>query len=262
MESKPLKRVVDTIKSFGIEYIFRLEKKDPQYRAVCNIVNRHGEVLGARLVLYNALISYRLLGKGEEHWEYFSTYFSKNIYDICRDFIKYIEESPYLKLRVEARKRRILKICNYTPDIEDVESTLVKLSKLLNASPDQKTLTFAIKILNYVYMCSRGVDRMLPFTIPIPVDYRVAYLTWCSGLTDLLPHEGVKKHREIQSIWNEVARLTNIPPLHIDTILWLGGRAVLYGENIHGVSNKIIEIFRWREECRTPLRRSQATSEV
>lgn len=257
-----LERVTSVLKALSVDYILQLEKRDPQYRAVCRVVDRHGEVVGARLALYNALVSYRLLGKGEEHWSYFGDYFSRDIFDVCKDFIKYLESSPYLKLGLEARKRRVLKVCNYIPDVENLTRTLAELSSLLNASPSQKTLVFAVKILNYVYMCSRKVDRLLPFDIPIPVDYRVAYLTWCSGLTDMAPQLGMKMYRDIQNIWGEISRRVGIPPLHLDTLLWLAGRAVLYGENIHGIPREVIEVFSLREECRTPSRQSLESSEA
>ncbi|AFA38237.1 Uncharacterized protein conserved in archaea [Pyrobaculum oguniense TE7] len=246
-----LEKVAETLRHLGIVAVLQMEKRDPQYRAVCDVVKTHGELAGARLALMNALVSYRLSGKGEEHWLYFGQYFAeRDIRDFCWDFLEYIDTSPYLKVGRETRKKRILKVCRYVPDLEDLSATLRQLSQLLSADPEQKTLVFAIKMLNYAYMCSRGVDRLLPFDIPIPVDYRVAHLTWCAGLLELRPEEAMRSYREVQRVWDVVARKSGIPPLHIDTVLWLAGRAVLYGENIHDVPQHIIDLFRWREECR------------
>lgn len=254
-----LRRVVEVLGRYGVQKILELEKRDPQYEAVCQVVKRHGEI-GARLAMLNALVSYRLAGKGEEHWRYFGAYFSsREVGDICRDFLKYIDESPYLKLAASAKKTRALKTCRYTPNLNDLRQTLHELSRLLDADPHQKTLVFTIKILNYAYICASGADRTLPMDIPIPVDYRVAHLTWCAGLIDTPPSQAAKNYREVQQIWNKVAEETGIPPLHIDTVLWLAGRAVLYGENIHQIPEEIIAIFRQRD-CRPLSKRRQAFS--
>jgi len=248
---RQLRRVIDVFRRLGLEAILNLEKKDPQYVSVCNVVKRHGEEVGATLAMLNALISYRLAGKGEEHWQNFGRYFSqRKIVDVCKDFLTYLETSPYLRIGVETRKRRILKICRYRPNLENLINTLKEISELLNADPSQKTIVFSVKILNYAYMCSRGVERPVPFEIPIPVDFRVAHLTWCAGLVDMPPTEAMRRQREVQAVWSRVAQESGVPPLHIDTVLWLAGRAVLYGENVHNIPSYVIETLQWRGDCR------------
>jgi len=202
------------------------------------VIDAEGKNLG-RLA---ALIANVLRGKHKP-------YFQKDVENICEAFLTYLTSSPFLKLGIEVRRRRILKICTYRPNLEDLKKTLSELSILLNADPHQKTLVFTIKMLNYTYMCSRGIKRVAPTDIPIPVDYRVAYLTWCAGLIDLMPEKAMKRYREVQSVWDKVAQLAGIPPLHIDTVLWLTGRAVLYGENMHNVPDYLIRVFEKRGGC-------------
>ena len=257
-----LRGVVEVFRRLGIGTILQLERRDPQYVAVCDVVKKHGEEVGARLAMLNALVSYRLAGRGEEHWQYFGRYFSqRGVTDVCRDFLVYLETSPFLKIGVEARRRRVAKVCRYSPDLENLLNTLRGLSTLLDVYPHQKTLVFSIKILNYAYMCSRNVDRPLPFEIPIPVDFRVAHLTWCAGLIDMPPAEAMRRQRDVQAVWSRVAEESGVPPLHIDTVLWLAGRAVLYGENIHGIPDEIIEALQWRGDCRRLSTRRGGTSE-
>jgi len=256
-----LREIIEVFRRLGVEAVLRLEKRDPQYDAVCNVVRRHGEEVGARLSMLNALISYRLTGKGEEHWQYFGRYFSqREVADVCRDFLAYVEASPYLRIGVDARKRRVAKTCRYQPDLENLLNTLKDLSILLRTNPYQKTLVFSIKILNYVYICSRGVERLLPFDIPIPVDFRVARLTWCAGLIEDPPAEAMRRQKDVQVVWSRIAEESGIPPLHIDTILWLAGRAVLYGENIHGIPHEVIDVLQWRGDCRRFSTRREETS--
>ncbi|MFN3803630.1 MAG: N-glycosylase/DNA lyase [Pyrobaculum sp.] len=245
------REVIEAIRHFGMDAVFSLERRDPQFVAVCKAAKRHGEEAGARLAMLNALVSYKLVGKGEEHWGFFGDYFStRHVGNICGDFVAYLKASPYLRLGLESRKRRVLKLCGYVPDLENLKKTWGDISTALKSPPTQKTVVFAIKILNYVYMCTRGVDRPLPFEIPLPVDYRVAYLTWCAKLVDIPPEEAMRRQKEIQTTWSYIAHAAGIPPLHVDTLLWLAGRAVIYGENIHQIPEGLLKVFAKREECK------------
>ncbi|MEL9991024.1 MAG: N-glycosylase/DNA lyase [Thermoproteus sp.] len=228
--------IVELLRRIGPEAILALEKRDPQYLAICKLCRARGEEDTARLAMLNALVSYRLAGKGEEHWEYFAEFFSRRrSRDICEEFLEYLKASPYLALARNAKIKRTLKACRYEPDLEDLTKTWRDLAALVGADTESKTIVFAIKILNYVYICCRGTERLLPMEIPIPVDYRVAKLSACLGLIRASPEEALRRAREVQEAWNKVAKESGIPPLHIDTLLWLAGRAVLYGDRDYGI---------------------------
>lgn len=244
--------LVSALKRLGLSYILELEARDPQYLAICRLKKIYSEEEAARLAAMNALVSYRLAGRGEEHWDYFSRYFSsRRAEDLCTDFLRYVDESPYLRLNRDARKRRAARLCAASLKLEDLESVWRTLSALFG-SEDQKTVVFATKILNYVYMCYRGIRRPAPFSIPIPVDYRVAYLTSCLGLVDMKPEEAMRRHKAIQATWDRVARESGIPSLHIDTLLWLAGRAVIYGENVHSIPEEVLRLFRCKKAVGRP----------
>ena len=249
-EESPLRRVVEALGTLGLGAILELEKRDPQYIAVCRVWEAQGEEVCASLSMLNALVSYRLSGKGEEHWQFFGDYFSRQrVTDVCTQFLAYLRASPFLKIGREARERRVRKVCGYRPNLENLLETWRRMSALLDVDPGQKTVVFAVKILNYVYRCSRGVERVLPMEIPLPVDYRVAHLTWCAGLIDVPPDVAMRQYKAVQAVWNRVAEVSGIPPLHIDTVLWLAGR-ILHGENIHNIPLKIIDALLWREDCK------------
>lgn len=247
-----MERLVEALRRLGLEYVLELESRDPQYLAICRLRGAYGEGEAAVLVALNALVSYRLAGKGEEHWDYFGRYFStRRPGDLCQQFSRYVDESPYLRLGREARKRRAARACAVRLDLEDPWQCWRALSALAGSS-DQKTVVFAVKMINYVYACYRGTRRPLPFEIPIPVDYRVAYLSSCLGLVDMGPEEAMRRHRVVQAAWDRVAREVGIPPLHIDTLLWLAGRAVIYGENVHGIPEEVLALFRCKEPVGLP----------
>lgn len=228
--------IAELLRKIGPKAILALEKRDPQYLAICRLCRARGERDAARLAMLNALVSYRLAGKGEEHWEYFAEFFSKKRgRDLCEEFLEYLKASPYLALARNARIKRALKACRYEPDLGDLARTWRDLATLVGADTESKTVVFAIKILNYVYMCCRDADRLLPREIPIPVDYRVAKLTVCLGLIRATPEEALRRAREVQEVWNKIAEASGIPPLHIDTLLWLAGRVVFYGDREYGI---------------------------
>ncbi|MGC8582884.1 MAG: N-glycosylase/DNA lyase [Thermoproteus sp.] len=233
------------LRKIGLKAILDLEKEDPQYKSVCRLCGNRGEPDTARLVMMNALISYRLTGKGEEHWHYFADFFSRRKgNDICEEFIQYIKTSPYLAIGRDIRIKRIRKVCNYDPDIIDLSKTWRDLARLLGSDGEAKTVVFTVKMLNYVYMCCRGVDRALPNDIPIPVDYRVARLTACLGLIKAGPEEALRRREEVQRIWSEIAERSGVPPLHIDTLLWLAGRVVLYGDRSYAVPKEFLDFIK------------------
>ncbi|MFB6491397.1 MAG: N-glycosylase/DNA lyase [Thermoproteus sp. AZ2] len=225
------------LRRIGLEKILELEERDPQYLAICKLCKAgigEGEV--ARLAMLNALVSYRLTGRGEEHWGFFADYFARRRpSDICRAFSEYIAASPYLALNRRARLSRAAKACRYIPNIEDLRRAWDDLAGILGSDKNAKTIVFAIKILNYVYMCCRGVKRPLPKEVPIPVDYRVARLTSCMGLINAGPEEAMRRSEEVQRIWSRIAEESGVPPLHIDTLLWLAGRVILYGDRPYDI---------------------------
>ncbi|MCS7123074.1 MAG: N-glycosylase/DNA lyase [Candidatus Aenigmarchaeota archaeon] len=230
--------LIEKLKKFGVEKILELEKEDIQFKSISLLRNKFDERQASKLVMFNSLISYRLVGKGEEYWVFFSNYFlTRN-----KDFFDYIKKCPFLVLGREKRIERIKKVYDYEPNLENLEKTWEDLSNLLKCDKNSKTIVFTIKMLNYVYRAFRDEDRVLPKIIPIPVDFRIRKLT---KYVNLIEDENVS-YKKIQEIWNEVAELTNIPPLHLDSLLWLIGRVVLYGEKIYNIPEDILELFKKR----------------
>jgi len=82
------------------------------------------------------------------------------------------------------------------------------LAQVLGTRRNAKTVVFAVKMFGYAMRIATGEFRTYPMEIPIPVDSRIEKLTKRFG--DVKPI----------SFWNSVARSANVPPLHIDSILW------------------------------------------
>ncbi|MEM0083322.1 MAG: N-glycosylase/DNA lyase, partial [Candidatus Nezhaarchaeales archaeon] len=76
---------------------------------------------------------------------------------------------------------------------------------------------------------------------PIPVDSRIAKISWSSGVAEVEDcklrswSDVIKvitsKPRVVQEAWNLIAKRCKIPPLHLDSILWLVGGFIVKGSS-------------------------------
>ncbi len=217
------------------------ETVDPQYAAVSALCELHGPETAFRLAVANAAISYRLLGKGEEHWMYFSRYFSRPLGDVCSELERYVMASPYLRLAREARLRRVRKLCGIR--LSDVLSLWVMVAERLAADRNSKTVVFSAKMGGYALRACGIWRSPFPMEIPIPVDYRVARLSVRLGLFRGAADEALRRYADVQNAWRQVALESAVPPLHIDTLIWLAGRMVLHGDAEYSLPRSLLELL-------------------
>ncbi len=251
-------RIAGILRELGIVWVRGFEERDPQYAAVTRLCREleHDVDKILKLTILNALVSYQLTGKGEDHWNYFANYFIGNKpVDLCRDFINYVMNSRYLARYRDSKVKRIRSTCpqiarlslsNY---LNDLASLWRLLSRITNTHGDEKTIVFAVKMAYYVGRAC-GLDLSVPMDIPIPVDYRVTVMTICSGLmpiignsnkvTDLARELMTRHRREIQGVWSEIGRLSGIPPLNLDSVIWvLGGLLINSSFNVDRAINEL-----------------------
>jgi len=91
----------------------------------------------------------------------------------------------------------------------DMTSLARDLARTLGTDPESKTVVFAVKTFGYAAREITGEYVPYPFDVPIPVDSRITKIT--RRITDEDP----------VTFWNRVAERTSVPPLHLDTVLWL-----------------------------------------
>ncbi|WP_054850556.1 N-glycosylase/DNA lyase [Vulcanisaeta sp. JCM 14467] len=249
--SSTKEKIAEILRELGINWVRNFEVRDPQYIAVSRLCRGlgHDVEMTLKLTVLNALVSYQLTGKGEDHWNYFANYFIRNRpTDLCGDFVNYIINSRYLARFRDSRLKRIKGVCpqmaglsisNYLSDLASLWRLIVRI---MNARGDEKTIVFAVKMAYYVGRAC-GLDVNVPMDIPIPVDYRVTVITICSGLmpvmgspsnvADLARELMTRRRAEIQRAWSEVSRLSGIPPLNLDSIIWvLGGLLINSSFNV------------------------------
>lgn len=227
--------------------ILMFEERDPQFKVIkklCTVIRDLRLML--ILVTMNSLVSYMLTGRGEDHWAYFSEYFSRNrLGEPCRDFERYIVNSPYLARGRDAKLGRVRKFCrgkviSQLGSINDLGRLWGMLADDMGSSPNSKTIVFAVKMMYYVYRAC-GVPVKLPDKLPIPVDYRISTLTYCSGIVDEKPEVLLRRQEMAQEAWDLVSKLSGIPAINLDAVLWVLGGALIYSNfNVDAALNRAI----------------------
>jgi len=251
----------------GIDAVFRVERGlDPQYPAVRRISEVVGENVGALYALLLATVSYRLAMKGEEWWQCFSDMIVdrvadrsvSSVRDIVGDVVWFLRNCPGAIIRRDAKIKRIRTIYKYAkrvleriyndPSIvfKEPDYIIEKIARALQVESWRKTIVFSVKM---AYYALGGPEReiMLKSSIPIPVDSRVACVSFTSGVVKASSSEEIYKYpRTTQDAWMMVSNLSGIPSIHIDSIIWnvadgLRGKGLIEGRR--HVAYKLMKVL-------------------
>jgi len=238
-----LKKIAEIIRDIGLKTVYVIEDNDPQLKALKVIYEKTGHIgYACLLAVANALISYKLAVKGEKYWTEFSKYMARTSPEYKRVFENIKEFLVKTKLNVFALNSKVSRLGKFLkspiaaeiytrPQLykRDLEKLRHSIAKAISADPDAKTIVFSVKMFYYAYYSSTGERPMVPYTIPLPVDIRIATLTISSGIMDVLGVERLRnkalyllgrKTNNIRKVWFEVSSLSGIPSLNIDSLLW------------------------------------------
>ncbi len=235
MENTVLKKIVNILKEYTLDEILEFEEKfDPQFEALKRLYEKIEESdIFITLVCLNALVCYQLNCRGEEYWwEFFNFFVSARIDrpKLLNSIIGFLRQSRCNKRLLNQKIRRIEKACVLIQHfskkinwlIENQARVAEKLSKVLNTRKNAKTIVFTVKMLNYALRIITGKKIVAPFDVDIPLDSRIKAIS-----------ESLRVKSPI-NFWRSVSRITNIPPLHIDSLLWVGYRII---ENRKDINN-------------------------
>ena len=234
--------LANILKNIGLNKILKIELIDPQFISIKSLAGTCKSKTPL-LSYLNALISYKLSCRGELYWLEFSEFFRNsrlcNEYErdliinvkeqMLKSFNEFLRVSKCNKAGIQTKMKRLVKI---SAMLEPIYSTILckeflKLweltYRLLKARPESKTIVFSVKMAYYGLKALGQYLTSLPMNIPIPVDTRIAKVTYYSGLL-----VGPTNWRELYvntkaviDVWNRIAYLSLVPPLHIDSLLWL-----------------------------------------
>ncbi|MDK2790054.1 MAG: DNA-(apurinic or apyrimidinic site) lyase [Methanothermococcus sp.] len=226
MDTKKIEELKSILKELKIECARKIEEKvDLQYASLENLHrNLENDEIFIKLVIINALVSYQLSTTGESWWNEFSEYWSNEVRntadkstDIFENYKDFIVNSKGNKRLLGAKLKRIEKIKPFLEKLtledlrkyyENMSSFRDDLVSTLKTKKDAKTVVFAVKMFGYASRIVFNEFIPYPMEIEIPKDSRIEKYT--------------KRYTEEDPIkfWNRIALETNIPPLHIDSIIW------------------------------------------
>jgi len=233
------RRIAESLAEIGPRGLDAIESSDPQFLSIESVGRSKSCCLW--LFYVNALISYKLKLRGEEYWLKFGEFIA-NLCDcgagpqlherLLEEFTRRYN-NILLQQKLE-RLRKVLRCKDFVSDIiehryDDLRDLVYDTSRCLRTQPHSKTVLFAAKIYYYISKYLK-IPCNVPHELPIPVDIRVAKMSVLSGLLEgadaninasILETKHIKK---IQYAWNLVAELSGIPPIRIDSVLWIMGR--------------------------------------
>lgn len=212
-----MNELLEKIWNKTINDAINLEKKDFQYISLEKLYkNIKNKDIFLNLIITNSIICYQLSWKWEDYWEEFNNYFSKNEIkkeDIIKEMITFISNSKNNKRLLQIKIKRLQKLNDFILQNNSKKplEILEKLKKTLNQKSNAKTIVFAIKMWNYWYSIMNSQNNILPFEIEIPIDSRLTNI-YNKYNTDNL---------SINDFYNKLSQKLQIPPLHLDAILWV-----------------------------------------
>ncbi|MEO2069143.1 MAG: N-glycosylase/DNA lyase [Desulfurobacteriaceae bacterium] len=205
-----MEKLIETLKSFREEEIEKLEEFDRQFLALKKLyfLVKNKETF-LKLIVTNALMSYQLQMKGEDYWEKFSEFFSKN--PEIQKFEEFIRK--YNRRFLNAKLKRLKKVISCVENlfslysVEDLGNDLTllvkELSKCLSQKQDAKTIVFSAKMFMYGYRIAFGKNPKNLEKISIPLDSRLSKIS------------------KDKTFWKELSEETKIPPIRLDAIFWI-----------------------------------------
>ncbi|WP_457754448.1 N-glycosylase/DNA lyase [Thermococcus sp.] len=221
-ENKPkIEKLKEILKELGIECAKTIEEKvDLQFSALEHLhKNLKNDELFIKLVIANAIVSYQLTATGEQWWWEFAEHFSLNPpeKEIVDAYSRFLTGSKTNRRLTAAKIKRLEKLEPFLAELklEDLSNYYYSmaslrndLAKVLNSKRNAKTIVFAVKMFGYAGRIAFKEFIPYPMEIEIPNDVRINAYT--KRFTNALP----------TSFWSRIAKEVNIPPLHIDSILW------------------------------------------
>lgn len=219
-----MQKLLEKLKWNNINSAIEQENNDFQFKSLKklyeNIENREIYLF---LVMANALVTYQLSGKWEAYWEEFSNYFSriKKISEdnIIKELQNFIKNSKNNRRLIDVKMQRLEKLHKFLDMFqnkkefyyEDMEILRDDLALLMNQALDAKTIVFAVKMFSYAARNYFSKLVLFPYEIEIPIDSR---------LETIYEIYNSDKNIKIKEFYKTLSKQLNIPPLHLDAIIW------------------------------------------
>ncbi len=215
-------------KRLGMQGVTVFEDEDPQMESARTIEDGCPGTAATALYI-NALVSYMLPMKGEKYWALYAEHIVNNCPTEWERLIKSVKDFTRSVHRFGVRQKLnrldAIKRCRKLESfirVGDYIGLWHETARCLKTQKDKKTVIFSVKMAYYGRRAA-GYSEALPMSIPIPVDRRVARASIFSGVIEGVDsiEEVMRKHRIVAKGWKVAAEVSGIPPLHLDSVLWV-----------------------------------------
>lgn len=230
--------IEDFIAQFSLEQIIHIENtQDHQYLSLRNaredISSKYWNTDKNKIkfldgIVYNSLVSYQIwwdgfLWRAEFADKIATDWDVVDIYDPTWRY-NFLYNSRYNKRLINMKIRRIEKILgeeiwrdiwDYERLYTDMKSFNHQIASITSNKQDMKTIVFATKM--YGYGCRIVFDTFVPYPtdIDIPLDSRIIKIFEHNTRLDKYTNH------DIRSYYKDLSIRHSIPPLHLDSLLWI-----------------------------------------
>lgn len=214
--------ILKKLEDLDFQNYLEIESNDEQFLAIKKLTEIHW-VVSLSYIIANALICYQLSSTGELYWEEFYEYFkNKKITDpevLIEELKVFISKSKWNKRLVNIKTKRLDKTLPLLKELiwkeeyyyENMLELQDLLAKKMNQKKWDKTIVFAIKMFGYWARIAFQKVINYPFEINIPIDSRLIAIHEQYGT----------KNESIEDFYIKLSKKVNIPPLHLDAVLWV-----------------------------------------
>lgn len=215
-------------RSVGLQGVMAFEDEDPQMRSAKTIEARCPGTAATALYI-NALVSYMLPMKGERYWSLFAEHITRSCprgWERLIESVKRFTRSVHrFGVRQKLNRLEVMRGCGRLENlirVGDYVGLWHETAGCLRTQRDKKTIVFSVKMAYYGRRAA-GHRETLPMKIPMPVDRRVARASILSGVIEGAGSvkDLMRRHRIVAKAWGIVADISGVPPLHLDSVLWV-----------------------------------------
>jgi len=243
-----VRAVSRALAGIGWDGFVRLDMLEPEFNVLSEVYHRVGDVRVLLVLgLSAAIVDYQLAGDAFRFWNTLQKVLAKrgfklssigDIRAVMGEFLNY----P-VNARFNSTKRgRVAKFFNsgfadflwdraYKYYSDRPTEIWYGLAKTLGNRPDQKTIVFAMKVLDLISLLVNGSYANFPRDVPIPLDVHVARMALYSGIVkgdgSEISERVIQRNKEIfLRAWGDVAERVSemlgrrISPLRIDSLVW------------------------------------------
>lgn len=235
-------KLVDYIQQFSLDDVLAIEHSDKQFLVLQEAWNSidsqelSDKELFVFLVLQCALVGFQIAGSGPLRWEEFAQKIQQDRYVLKQlqhnnidRWYQFLTTSKYNKRLYNNKRKRLEKfLIAYNAMVanrwllsyhDDMTNLWTQLSTTMKQDQHTKTVAFAVKMYGYATRIVTNTFIHYPMNIVIPLDSRLRRIAIQQN-----SNYSTAKDTMIIDYYQRLAEEYEIPPLHLDSLIWIDYR--------------------------------------